>query len=71
MRQSDNKVKRKIRKAMREDEYHEVEEARLRLEEEAVWLEGKAYHCRVHDQLMDAEQWEAMAYIKREKLNEL
>ena len=55
----------------REDEYHEVEEARLRLEEEAVWLEGKAYHCRVHDQLMDAEQWEAMAYIKREKLNEL
>ena len=56
---------------MREDEYHEVEEARLRLEEEAVWLEGKAYHCRVHDRLMDAEEYEAKAYIKREKLNEL
>jgi hypothetical protein len=56
---------------MREDEYHEVEEARIRLEEEAVWLEGKAYHARIHDRMMDAEQWEAMAYIKREKIEEL
>ena len=59
--------------AMREDEYNEVQilEAKERLKEEIEMLDRKAYRCKVNDYLHDAMQYEAMAYIKQEKLDKL